>query len=100
MGMALCFLGGNMKKAKKRAAKSSSKRAAAKASKRGSAGRKKVTKTKKRSATASKVKRTAKKVVKEAAVAAGLAAVGTVLTELGAGEKKPTSKRSDAEEKH
>ena len=89
-----------MKKAKKRSAKSSSKRAAAKASKRGSAGRKKVTKTKKRSGlgTGSKVKRTAKKAVKEAAVAAGLAAVGTVLTELGAGEKKPTSKRSDAEE--
>lgn len=50
--------------------------------------------------TGSKLKRTAKKAVKEAAVAAGLAAVGTVLTELGAGEKKPTSKRSDAEEKH
>ena len=91
-----------MTKAKKRSAKSSSKRAAAKASKRGSAGRKKVTKTKKRSGlgTGSKLKRTAKKAVKEAAVAAGLAAVGTVLTELGAGEKKPTSKRSDAEEKH
>ena len=88
-----------MTKAKKRSAKSSSKRAAAKASKRGSAGRKKVTKTKKRSGlgTSSKLKRTAKKAVKEAAVAAGLAAVGTVLTELGAGEKKPTSKRSDAE---
>jgi hypothetical protein len=93
------FFGGNMKKAKKRSAKSS-KRAAAKASKRGSAARKKVTKTKKRSATGSKVKRTAKKVVKEAAVAAGLAAAGTLLTELGAAEKKPTSKRSDAEEKH
>jgi hypothetical protein len=95
-------LGGSMKKAKKRtSAKSSSKRAAAKLSKRGSTKPKRTAKTKKRSAgiTRSKVKGTAKKAAKAAVIAAGLAAVDTVLTELGPGEKKPSGGQTGNEEK-
>ena len=88
-----------MAKQAKRKLKNSSKKSGAKV--RGGTKQKKAAKAKKRSGsiTRSKIKGTAKKAAKAAAVAAGLAAVGTVLTELRRDEKQASGIPDDVEEK-
>jgi hypothetical protein len=90
-----------MAKEAKRRPNRSSKTSGAKATKRGGTKQKRAAKAKKRSGsiTRSKIKGTAKKAAKAAAVAAGLAAVGTVLTELRRREEHASGGPGDVEEK-
>jgi hypothetical protein len=88
-----------MAKAAKRRSKKALKNSRAKATKRGGTKQKTAKRKRSGSITRSKIKGAAKKTAKAAAVAAGLAAIDTVLTELGVGGKSPSGRDSDAEEK-